>query len=208
MKTYEQLRADVFDTLDLFRSEGWDIISNEEMYSKLAIYNEFDPPFVVFIKQLLQCELPLDLRTRIIDKLFKRYVSDDEHSFASELYLSEDQLRMMVRHGMIVGSHGDKHVRLNTLSPSEQQLEIESSLEFLQSIGCSMENWQMCYPHGAYDDSLIKICADLGCGIGYTVEVDIATLSEKNALLLPRLDTNHLPKKSDSVPNTWTKSII
>ena len=41
-----------------------------------------------------------------------------------------------------------------------------------------------------------------------TAEVEIAELNPKNALVLPRLDTNHLPKGRDIKPNEWTKKML
>jgi peptidoglycan/xylan/chitin deacetylase (PgdA/CDA1 family) len=207
-KSMGQLKSDIFNLLDLLRSDGHEIMPNKELYEKLAFSSGFDQSDVVFIKKLLQRELSQRHRTYILDKLFKSYVSDNEISFARELYLSEDQIRTMDRHGMVIGSHGYNHLWMDTLSKAQQKIEVESSLEFLQSVGVSIEDWAMCYPYGAHNESLRSICSKMGCSIGFTTVADIAEINQKNALLLPRLDTNHLPKKSSEGPNNWTNKII
>ena len=204
----EKLKKEIFDLLDRLRSEGYKIEPNKELYARLAIKSEWDPKQITFIKRLLQRELTHDLRSKIIDELFKRYVTKNETAFARELYMSEEQLRMMVRHGMIVGSHGNDHLWMDTLSPNDQYHEIEASLELLQSLGMSLDRWLMCYPYGAHNKSLRKVCCDLGCGMGLTTEFEIAQLNSKNALTLPRLDTNHLPKGAHQAPNYWTQRVL
>jgi peptidoglycan/xylan/chitin deacetylase (PgdA/CDA1 family) len=204
----EQLKDDIFHLLDQRRSDGYELASNEELYFRLAIGDEWDTPEVVFVKRLLQRELSQDLRTQLVDGLFRKYVTEDEAVFARELYLTEEQLRMMVRKGMVVGSHGYEHRWMNTISPLEQRFEIEESLSFLQCIGVSHERWLMSYPYGAHDESLRSICRDLGCSMGFTTEVDIANLELESALILPRLDTNHLSKESRAAAGIWTQKIL
>jgi peptidoglycan/xylan/chitin deacetylase (PgdA/CDA1 family) len=207
-KSLERLKFDIFDLLDLLRSDGHEIIENKELYQNLAFSNEFDQPDVIFIKRLLQLKLPKTLREYILDELFKKHVTNNETAFARELYLSNDQIRTMSRHGMAFGSHGFEHTWMNSLSKIQQELEISSSLDFLQSCGVSIENWAMCYPYGAHNKSLRDVCSKMGCSIGLTTSFNLAKMNKKNALLLPRLDTNHLPRKADSDPNIWTNKII
>ena len=201
----ETLKKEVFNMLNRLRSEGYEIEPNEVLYNKLAVSYEWDPKPIVFIKRLLQRELPQNLRSKLVDELFKKYVTTDEIAFARELYMSEEQLSMMVRHGMHIGSHGHEHRWMDTLKHQEQIEEIDSSLELLKSIGVSLDSWLMCYPYGAHNKSLRKICHELGCGMAFTTEVDIAHINEDNTLTLPRLDTNHLPKDANQPPNEWTK---
>ena len=66
------------------------------------------------------------------------------------------------------------------------------------------ERWIMCYPYGAYSNSLLRLLADRGCVVGLTINDDIADLDINNPLTLPRIDTNNLPKNSNASPNEWT----
>jgi peptidoglycan/xylan/chitin deacetylase (PgdA/CDA1 family) len=173
-------------------------------YKQLAVPNRYDTAEVVFIKRVLQKGLPEELRTNIVNKLFAEFVTLDEAAFAKELYMSVEQLETMRRHGMHIGSHGYGHYWLNTIGKEEQKREIDLSLEFLNRIGCDLENWVMCYPFGGYNDSLLNLLRDKGCRIGLSVNVGIADLEVENPLTLSRLDTNDLPKRRDASPNEWT----
>lgn len=160
--------------------------------AKYAVPSRFDPPEVVYIKRMLQAGLPQPLRGELVAELFARYVTKDERAFGRELYLDEDQLRSMLEAGMMVGSHGYHHEWLNTLSAADQAKEIDQSLAFLRALGVHRD-WTMCYPYGAWNDSLIGILRARGCAAGFTTRVAVADLAQDDPLLLPRLDTNDLP---------------
>ncbi len=136
-------------------------------------------------------------------------------------FARQDGFPARVAHGMLVlsfystlvgmylpGRHGRDHRWLNTLSPAEQRAEVEASLDFLASLGVSADQSMMCYPYGAHDQSLRQICAELGCGLAVTTEFEIAELNQSNALMLARLDTNHLPKDAGAEPNKWTQRVL
>jgi peptidoglycan/xylan/chitin deacetylase (PgdA/CDA1 family) len=193
----------IFQMLDEYRAQ-YEIKRNDHYWTKLAVANRFDPKEVVFIKRILQRELPEELRQIIIGGLFRKYVTSDEASFAKELYMSEDQIRCMRENGMYIGSHGYGHYWLDTIDPEMQKHEIKLALEFLWRIGSRIESWIMCYPYGAYNDTLLAILSNTGCRIGLTTKVGIADLQRDNLLALPRLDTNDLPKSANAAPNEWT----
>jgi peptidoglycan/xylan/chitin deacetylase (PgdA/CDA1 family) len=110
--------------------------------------------------------------------------------------MDTDQLRMMQRCGMYIGSHGVTHRWLNTLSLDTQREEIDGSLEFLREIGSPVDDyWVMCYPYGASDGSLLRLLKEYDCAFGLTTEVGVANLKSNDRLLLPRLDTNDLTKE-------------
>jgi hypothetical protein len=96
---------------------------------------------------------------------------------------------------------------MNTLNPEEQLEEVEASLAFLNTLGCDLQNWVMCYPYGGYDQSLLAILKRKHCAIGLATGVAIADLATDNILTLPRLDTNDLPKRRDAPPNDWTREM-
>jgi len=173
-------------------------------YKKLAVPNRYDTAEVVFIKRALQRDLPEAFRSKMIDGLFREFVTQDEAAFSVELYMSQEQLACMRRHGMYIGSHGYDHYWFNTLDRKAQESEIDKSLAFLSQLGCSAENWVMCYPYGGYNDSLIAVLNARGCRIGLTTDVAIADLESYNPLALPRLDTNDMPKQGSAAPNEWT----
>lgn len=201
------LIEDISSLMDKYRSE-YNLESYEYYYEKLATKDRFDTEEVIFIKRLLQRNLPEKLRSIIINDLFFKYVSKDEGAFSRELYMNYDQLKCMIRHGMYVGSHGWDHYWLNTLTGHQQEKEIELSLDFLRTIGCDISEWAMCYPYGAYNDSLVTLLKTRGCKLALTTEVGIANLTTDKPYTFPRLDTNDLPKDRNAEPNEWTLRVI
>lgn len=168
----------------------------EEYWAEHGKPSRFDTAEVIFIKRLLQKVLPAPARAAILDDMFHRFVAVAEFTLANELYMTIDQLRTMVRCGMYVGSHGYEHSWMDTLSPEEQQSEIERSLEFLSAIGAPTVDWVMCYPYGATNDGLVAVLEDRQCAFGLTTEVGRALDLRSNPYRLPRMDTNDFPKFS------------
>ena len=201
------LLGPLYDALDEFRGARG-LESDEAYYARLAVPNRFDPGEVIFIKRMLQSELPEDLHTIIAQRLFDRFVTVDEETFARELYMTEDQLRTMIGCGMYVGSHGTSHAWLDKVDPAGQAREIDGSLAFLSDLGAPLDEWVMCYPYGASNDTLLNILREKNCAIGLTTEVAIADLDANDPLLLPRLDTNDLPKYGGAEPNKWLRMVM
>ncbi|EWG98243.1 polysaccharide deacetylase family protein [Halomonas sp. BC04] len=198
-----QLIDEIYATLDAKRTE-YSLPGNAEYFAAYSRESRYDDPQVTFVKRVLQKGLPKSLREPLIDRLFRRFVTEDERGFAAELYMNSVELRELRSAGMFIGSHGDRHLWLNTLSVEEQRHEIDASLDFLSELGVLAHDWVMCYPYGGYDDSLLGILRDRHCALGLTVEVGVADLTQHDALLLPRLDTNDLPIDGKALPNKWT----
>ena len=192
-----KLLKDIYYLLDRHRKE-YSLKSNEYYFKKLAKANRFDSAETIFIKRLLQTELPEGLRNIMCSYLFEKYVSNNEEVFSRELYMSEEQIKCMARHGMYIGSHGYDHYWENTLSKKDQEEEIDKSLAFLHDLGCDVNNWVMNYPYGAYNDSLIEIIRRKGCKFAVCTEARTADLWHDNIFALPRLDTNDLPHNHNS----------
>jgi len=192
----------VYRSLDQYRSE-FGLHDNHYYFKKLAQPSRMDTSEVIFIKRLLQHELDVPVRMKIVDNLFKIFVGIPEEAFSRELYMNVDQIKTMLRHGMFVGSHGYNHFWLATLSKQAKEAEIDQSLNFLEHIGADFNQWAMCYPYGNYDSELEGILGSRNCQLGLTTEVAIANLDPKLRFRLPRLDTNDLPKQADDCPNQF-----
>ena len=202
-----QLVERIFAKVEAERSQ-YDLLTSQAYWEKVGIASRFDPAEVVFCKRMLQRELPLEFRTALIGELFSEYVAKDEAAFSRELYMSPDQLRVLQHHGMYVGSHGYDHFWLNSLSSEQQEREVDQALVFLASIGVDITSWIMCYPYGAYDESLLAILKARNCVAGITTEVGLASLGKHNPLALPRIDTNDLPKNGRAEMNEWTRQAL
>lgn len=191
----EQLLPMVCERLDFYRGREYPIPGNEELYRKLAHPNRFDPAEVIFIKRLLQVELPEALRGRIVDDLFAACIGLPESAFAQELYMSLDQVRLMQREGMTFGIHGYDHYWMNRLSPEALVQDVKKSLEVFD--GIVPEDWVCCYPYGSHSDMVVEQVRRLGAVAGLGTEVRPARLGEDDLFRLPRLDTNDFPPKSE-----------
>jgi peptidoglycan/xylan/chitin deacetylase (PgdA/CDA1 family) len=182
----------VFTYLPEFRSD-YALKTREAYFALVTETHRYDPHEVIVLKRLLQRELPEPVRTEIVRRLFAEYVTSDEKAFACELYMSVDQIACMRRHGMHIGSHGYTHAWLDHISPSEQEVEIDRSLEFLQQFGVGRKKWTVGYPYGGFNDSLLEVLRARDCRLGFSVEPRIADLAIDDRLTLPRIDTNDLP---------------
>ncbi len=203
----DKMLTEVFQFMDEYRSEK-SLPDNDYYKTNFLKPMRFDHKYIGLIKKLLQRELPKELRTKIVNELFSKYVSVDERAFCEELYMSVDQIKALQRNGMYIGSHCHDHVWLNSVDPQEQRRQIELSLEFLHTVGAPTKDWVMCYPHGGYDDSVINILRENDCAMGLAVQVGIANLSQQNAFILRRLDTNDIPKEPGAKANEWTQKVL
>lgn len=173
-----------------------DLPSEAELYERHARPGRFDGPDVMFIKALLQHALPEPLRTTLVDELFTRRVSTDEAAFARELYVSAEQVRVMVDGGMELGGHGYHHGHLDRLSCEEQSREIDLTVRFLsRTLGTRPVDWAMCYPYGSYDQDTVRLLGAAGCGIAVTTRPEVVS-DLSNPLELGRLNTNDFPPKA------------
>ena len=172
-------------------------------YKKLAQASRMDTKDVIFIKRLLQVELVEELRIKIVDSLFEKYIGMSENVFSRELYMNEEQLKHMLRSGQHIGNHGYNHYWWNSLNEKEMSHELDLSVGFLEKLGVDMNNWTVSYPYGAYDSQSIRMLEERGCKLAVTTEVEIATTNKETRFIMPRLDTNDIPKNSNSKTNDW-----
>ncbi|MBI5568755.1 MAG: polysaccharide deacetylase family protein [Desulfomonile tiedjei] len=204
--TLEVIIDGLFELLEVHRKFEA-LPENKLYYDRLALPSRFDSAEVVFVKRMLQRELPRALRETVTNSLFRSFVTNDEHAFAKELYMSTDQLRTMVDQGMYIGSHGYDHIWLNTVPERQLAEELDRSLRFLLLVGARIQRFAFCYPYGAHSDTLLRLLRKNDCALAFTTEVAVADLSRHDPLLLPRLDTNDLPKSSTAGACQWTNAV-
>ena len=190
-----------------FHQKEYQLEDFDYYYKKLAQSSRMDTKDVIFIKRLLQVELVEDLRIKIVDTLFEKYIGMSEDAFSRELYMNEEQLKHMLRSGQHIGNHGYNHYWWNSLNEKEMSQELDLSISFLEKIGVDMNNWTACYPYGSYDDQSIKMLKERGCKLAVTTEVDIATTNKDTRFIMPRLDTNDIPKDSNANVNEWYEKL-
>ncbi len=165
-----------------------------KMYSDYGKKSRGDTGEIIFIKRLLQHLLKPETKSKIIDKLLKKYSKKNQKELSKNYYMNVEDLKKLIKNKMYVGSHAQTHRWLNTLSYKDQESEIKNSLNFLKSVGVKTNNWVMCYPHGGYNKNTLKILKKNKCVVGLTANSGIAYLQKKKLLTLPRFDTNEFPK--------------
>jgi hypothetical protein len=107
---------------------------------------------------------------------------------------------------MYVGSHGAAHVWMSRLSVEQQAADVDRSLEMLRACRMPTDRRIMCYPYRDSNDRLRALLRARGCAVGLTTAFDLASC-DGDALSMPRLDTNDLPKVADAALNDWTRRI-
>lgn len=198
------LMQDVIHELDYYRTEGYDIQDNESLIELYAQSDRFDNKETVFVKRILQTAIPEDLRNMITSKLFEQYVGIPEDKFARELYMNRDQIKCMHDEGMFIGLHGYDHYWLGNLPKDKMQQDIDKSLEVMDEF-IDRNKWVMNYPYGSYNDNVSNYVEQKGGILGMTTEVRIADTEIDNRFLIPRLDCNDFPPKSEKYREIKTK---
>lgn len=191
------LLSDLMGRLDYYRGTEFDYPSNDELWREYAVANRFDDEGVIFIKRILQTAIPEAVRNKISSDLFKMHVGITEEQLAYELYMTENQIRTMKRHGMFIGIHGYDHYWLGNLSPEKMREDVSKALETMDEFINSKE-WVMNYPYGSFNDDVLRFIEEKGACLGLTTEVRIAEIGKDPVLKLPRLDCNDFPPKSEN----------
>ena len=172
----------------------YDLEEPEKYFEKLAIANRFDSKEVIFIKRILQRDLPKQVKKIFTDDLFKKFVTQDEEFFSKNLYLSFDVINEMKENGMFFSSHSYSHEWLSYLSNEDLFDEIHKSIKFLKKIHQNSNYMIMCYPYGNCNNSVIQELKNNGFKAGLTTEVGDAIMNKSDSFLLKRYDTNDFPQ--------------
>lgn len=191
------LVTDLKREMEYYRGQEYDYPSTEELFRRYGVANRFDGGEIIFVKRMLQTVLPENLRNRISSKLFTKYVGVTEEQLAYELYMTEEQIRTMKRHGMFIGVHGYDHYWLGNLPPEQMREDISLALDALDEF-IDRRCWVMNYPYGNYNSDVVDYVKKQGACLGLTTEVGIAKIGEDDPLTLPRFDCNDFPPKSEN----------
>jgi peptidoglycan/xylan/chitin deacetylase (PgdA/CDA1 family) len=202
-----RLLAEMEDRVEAMRSDPG-LESMAAYRQKYRHATRLDTADTIYIKRMLQTGLPPEVRSAIVDDLFRGFVSADPRGFADDLYMSIENLREMAESGMEIGSHGHDHQWLNSLDRQEQASDIERSLEMLDRIGLKRRGFLFCYPYGAYNSDTLRALSDLDCAAAVTTKVGLAYPAPEAMLQLPRLDTVDLPRQSTAEICSWTQMAL
>lgn len=191
------LVEDLKREMDYYRGSEYEYASTEDLFQEYAVANRLDVKETVFVKRILQNVLPEKLRNIIASKLFNKYVGVTEEQLAYELYMTEEQIRTMKRHGMFIGIHGYDHYWLGKLPIEQMKQDILMALDSLDQF-IDRKHWVMNFPYGNYNRDVLDYIKEQGACVGLTTEVRVAEVGRDNALELPRLDCNDFPPKSEN----------
>ena len=154
--------------------------------------DRFDNKEISFIKYLLQIYFDEKRSSYILNILFKKLFNVRESKFFSDLYMSKNDLKKLIKNGMYVGGHGYNHVHLKNLKKEAQLKEINKNLKFLKSLGISTKEWIMCYPYGSYNKNLKDILKKKRCLCAFTTNKGLVDIKKDNFYEFNRLDTNDI----------------
>jgi len=187
----EQDRQKILKEIDnnLFKKKNIRI-SNLDTKS-IDLESKYDDKNTTLIKKLLQYFLPQDVRTFIIDELFKKIVGEDSESFAKKIYINSNHIKEMNSENMIFGCHGDNHIWLEFCTKEEQKKEIVESVNFFKKLKLNTSNISVSYPYGSYNHESIDLLNELDISFGLTTNVgNINSNNINNKFEFARFDTN------------------
>jgi len=173
----------------------YELPSSDEFYSKFFTYdNRYDTNEVNFIKKILQRELPKKLRSELTQKFFEEFITNNEETFADELYLSHTEIKEMIEGGMYFGSHSHSHEWLTKLSEEELEEDLKLSTDFISRLNNNQKALVMCYPYGDFNDNVIGRIKKLRYKAAFSTVFEDAYLTKENSFSLQRYDTNDFPQ--------------
>jgi peptidoglycan/xylan/chitin deacetylase (PgdA/CDA1 family) len=191
-KNKSKVVEDIFEQIQYYK-KFFELADPKELWKKLAIPNKFDTGEVIFIKRILQRELPIKVRSEITNFLFEKYIEINETEFSKELYLSLDEINEMRENGMYFSSHGYSHQWLSYMSPQNLEIELQKSMKFCEMINPNGHQI-MCYPYGDYNDFVVEKIKNYGFLAGLTTHLADVDLIHDDMFLLSRYDTNDFPQ--------------
>lgn len=126
--------------------------------------------------------VPHDEAMRLVDSVCAQLV---ETPVKGGSVLNWDQLRMLARDGVTLGSHTRTHPILTQLPPDRIREEVRGSQEDLKSqIGTA---WPIfCYPNGDHNETVTTILREQGIWLGFTTLVGENELRSTDLLRLRR----------------------
>ncbi len=192
-----KLVTDVKQKMDYYRGREFDYPDTEELWNQYAVDERFDGKETIFVKRILQTVLPEMVRKQIADDLFDKYVGVTQEQLAYELYMTPEQIRTLKKNGMFIGLHGYDHYWLGNLPHEQMKEDILKALDTIEEF-IDPKEWVMNYPYGDYSDEVVEFIKDKGAVIGLTTDVAVARIGMDSNFLLPRLDCNDFPPKSDN----------
>ena len=174
--------------------EKYNLKKPNDYFTEIAKANRFDSKEIIFIKRMLQRELPRELRNIFCDILFKEFVTEQEEKFSDELYLSMNEIFEMKENGMHFGAHGHSHEWFTFMTENELEKDLKSCSDFYSQINKDKKTWIMSYPYGDFNTKVIEKMKKFEYKAGFSTIVNKTEISNENCFSFERMDTNDFPQ--------------
>ena len=153
-----------------------------------------------YVKRLLNYFIDFKCGQNIMDELMSSHFSN-ENDLVRDFYMTKTELAHMHQSGMVIGSHTVNHPVMSKLMLKEQEEEIVSSFQTIESITGKQDLKTFCYPYGGFHtftDQTEELLEKNTCLFAFNVEprnIDQKDLACRRQAL-PRLDCNLFPHGS------------
>ena len=183
--------AAVFDLVAEHRLAGAALPHGQGVWDEMATFSKPGDDGrreMMFVTRLLRSGLPASVRSDVIARLFKTFVTSDERAYAASLYLTKDKARALHAAGMELGGQGRTTTNLQSQPRKTQLDEISASAKFLtKDLGLPSGNLPFAYPHGGWDEITLELLPKHGFSTAVTNHKGLIR-SSSDPFRLPRWD--------------------
>lgn len=147
-------------------------------YFKIRFKNNIWSESMIFVTNILR--EPENFK--LIDILFKKYVTNDIDDFNSCFYMNKEHIKELIINNHEIGSHGHYSNDLSKLNLEEQKFDIYESFKYISEY---TKNKFISYPNGGYNSDTLEIIKDINVSLGLTTHVNnkFTTLEMKRYVL-------------------------
>lgn len=150
------------------------------------------------LKRTLNYYIDYEYRSEVIATLMKQFFNELPLELFRQFYLSEDELKLLQKTGMILGSHTVHHPVMSKLSLQKQKAEIVDSFAFLEGVVGKLSIKTFCYPYGGFHtftEETRKLLDSEAVQFSFNVEPRKITEADlvQHRQALPRFDCNQFP---------------
>ncbi len=178
---------------------------NEEMLSHahvrefktLTYSSQQNDQFVQLVKRIINYFISYEYKEDTMDKLMHHFFPE-EQQLLNECYIAPSEIKEMHDSGMVIGSHTVNHPVMSKLNEVQQDFEILSSFNYLETITGGLPYKTFCYPYGGYysfTNCTEQLLKNHACVFSFNVEPRDITANDllNRPHALPRYDCNLFP---------------
>ena len=152
------------------------------------------------MKRVFQRELPAEVRSVAVSKLFNKVFSTTDEQFVQDVYLNPEKLKDLVGAGFDLGGHGDQHVFFGHSPDHIQAHEISRSGQLLAAYAPHQQIRTLSYPYGSFNAVSQQLASAEGFDYAFKDSGGVAT-SPMRRYEVPRIDTIHVSQLLERLVN-------